>query len=148
MPDPTTSDTLIVTGGYPGLDTVTVFGRYGTVINTVRNLNQGRYAHSCGSFISSVGIPVSWAFQFFQTTKLLNLQTLIVAGGYSISLGSYISTTEKFIMKAGSPSEWVSDAPLPQGMEGTRIANLDNRLLLFGQPLNFYPWSLSFILGV
>ena len=62
------------------------------------------------------------------------LKTLIVAGGYSESLG-YLSTTEKFIIKATSLPDWVGDAPLPQAMEGSRIANLDNRLLLFGKPL-------------
>ena len=58
MPDPT-SEALIVTGGYPGYNTVTGFRKDGTTFEAFGVLYQGRYAHSCGSFISSVGDPVS-----------------------------------------------------------------------------------------
>ena len=61
MPDPLT-EALIITGGKNGdngVDTVTGFRKDGTIFQDYGKLNQGRYAHSCGSFISSVGIPVS-----------------------------------------------------------------------------------------
>ena len=68
------------------------------------------------------------------------LKTLIVTGGYSGS--SYLDTTEKLIIKATSPPVWVTspDGRLPHAMEGPRIANLDNRLLLFGQYLLVAVW--------
>ena len=60
MADPTYGPgALIVTGGYPGADTVTGFRKDGSFGPKFGTLNHGRYAHSCGSFISSVGDPVS-----------------------------------------------------------------------------------------
>ena len=66
MPDPT-SEALIITGGRNGngdngLDTVAGFRKDGTIFQDYGKLNQGRYAHACGSFIGSgdvKGTPVS-----------------------------------------------------------------------------------------
>ena len=64
MPHPT-AEALIITGGKNGdngVDTVTGFRKDGTVFQDFGNLNQGRYAHACGSYIGSgdvVGTPVS-----------------------------------------------------------------------------------------
>ena len=61
MPDPMT-EALIITGGHPGIDTVIGFLRDGTIsgeFGYYGNLNQARYAHACGSYLSSSAIPVS-----------------------------------------------------------------------------------------
>ena len=59
MPHPT-AEALIITGGYPGIDTVVGFLKDGTISEVdYGNLNQARYAHACGSYLSSSAIPVS-----------------------------------------------------------------------------------------
>ena len=73
-----------------------------------------------------------------RTTKLMDIfKTLVVTGGYS---GGYLDTTEIFRFHAMTPPVWEigPNGRLPQAMEGSRIANLDNRLLLFGQHLLYF----------
>ena len=73
MPDPT-SEALIITGGNNGVDTVTGFRKDGTIIEDYGKLNQGRYAHACGSFIGRgdvVGTPVSPRFKNDNIIKLI-----------------------------------------------------------------------------
>ena len=70
MPDPT-GEALIVTGGNYGVDTVTGFRKDGTIFEDYGVLTQGRYAHACGSYLSSddIPIPVSLTYQYINPLK-------------------------------------------------------------------------------
>ena len=71
MSDPST-EALIITGGNTlnvGVDTVMGVRRDFSTFQDYGNLNQGRYAHACGSYLRSAPpdtIPVSSSFMLLK----------------------------------------------------------------------------------
>jgi len=109
-------NSTIITGGKRQRENVRRFDLQGPKWNKLQfledlpKLNEGRWAHGCGSYHSG------------------NTKVLIVAGGQN---GGTIPTasTEKFVL--GSTA-WSSISPLPRGLYGLASVSLDSGILVTG----------------
>lgn len=111
MPD-LTSDSVIVTGGYKNLQTVSRYDINGFV-EDLPSLVERRAYHSCGSYLRGDGT-----------------QVLLVAGGDSGAwIDSKLSSTE--VLTADS-SAWTVTNPLPSALTGLKGLNLGGRIYMTG----------------
>merc|ERR1719477_339578 len=97
--------TLIITGGVNTPNTVSRYGSSGH-IEDLPLLNQGRYAHGCGSYSDNTGD-----------------QVFLVAGGYKLFSTEMLTRTS---------SAWVMVNNLPRNIYALRGVTLGNILYMTG----------------
>jgi len=113
-------DSVIVTGG---LSTKTIVSVYNTEgwLEDLPPLNTGRSSHACTSYWSG------------------ERRVFMVTGGHTGSV--YLDSTETLATDASS---WVtSTAKLPRPMDGLRAANIDDRVLIFGNKTLLFTHQIS-----
>ena len=117
----------MITGGRDTFTTVSVYSVQGWQ-EDLPSLNIERYEHACTSYMSA-GKRVSQSLQIICIyLKLYRLQMLLVSGGYDES-DIWLDSTEIF---DPSLKNWRAGATLPSPVYGLRAANIDKRVLLFG----------------
>ena len=107
------------------MDKVERYGHTG-LVEPLPRLNQGRYAHGCGSYIKD-GKKVFLTCLIFWT--ILGLKKYLVVGGYVGGVGA-LSSTE--IFTPGTDSSWTTVSPLPRTVYTAGSVSLNNRIYLFG----------------
>ena len=94
-------------------------------METLPELNQGRYAHSCGSY-SKDGKKVFQTFLIF--FLIVALKKYLVVGG--ARGGNYLSSTETW---SPGDSSWTTVTPLPRTVALGEAVVLNNMIYLIGK---------------
>ena len=126
MPD-LPSDSLIVTGGYFTMSTVSRYGVSGWV-EDLPSLTEERSDHGCGSFIREDGTQVKVVCSMFAFDSRY-LQVLLVAGGMDVR-HIFLSSTEVLTVDS---SAWTMTTPLPQTATGLKGVVLGGSLYMTGK---------------
>ena len=125
------TQTLIITGGFDTMTTVSVYSLQGWV-EDLQSLNTGRYFHACAYYLKAnrmvreiCRINKYMSFLFYSSHFLI--QVFLVTGGYDES--DRLDSTELYDPSMGS---WVSGAKLPRPLNSLSAASIDARIIILG----------------
>ena len=129
---------MVLTGGrgrthLDSLNRVSLYNRGGWLTD-MPSLKNGRYAHGCTSFTTEgeqVRLGICMMFAYHVTD--ISLQILLVTGGWGDDWNQLDST--EVLRPASLISGWneINSGRLPKSLAYLRLANVDNRVLLFGE---------------